>query len=695
MVNAILIWLPGGQVNAQHRRLRTILTPLCSALRARGRKVYFRSMLEDDVSTDPVGVNIWLATELAEIPPRGGANILWFLTQMKVMSQPVLMAYDAIMTSSSAHQAFLKNWLGDVRHIGFAGWPVPQLDTPRSIHDKAALLELEPISDNPSRPSARIRDLPADAVELQDYFQRYACIQSNVALRERMCGFYGYEEVVALLSGCNVTSDERRGLLSGLDLALNHRQAAEVQGDPVAKLMQGIMQMMSPQATADAVMDAVTAAEQSLMIPPSKEDDVAHPFVLGDQRHPQDDWGAFWRDAAYILQHSVVKSLLPASAEAHDFDLSKPWDVLGRLAGTRVTAPYPWTDLSLTRCFCDSAACGDLILTAEDCARVAKTAICLARYQLALSRPDAPKNRFEVPWQGVANASADSKRILRDLSRELNGHNLYRFSQSVGKPKKLSGQLDDTTAGNIGFTPKIAVFLHAFYVDVARSILTQLPPLLRKCAIYVTTDHLEKVTALDSILVENSWTRFQTRVVENKGRDIYTKLIELAGVHAEYDFVLHLHTKKSPHSKSLANWGKEAVDSLAGTGEAIARVLSAFQMDDRLGIVYPTPPEILHPAMTWARNLRISEMLAARIGLSKLEHSEHLDFPAGSMFWARTSAIRQILQADLGSDIFPIENGQEDGTPAHGLERLLGVVSRYNGFTMAQIGRRSGSSSAG
>ncbi|EXS67932.1 rhamnan synthesis F family protein [Sphingobium sp. Ant17] len=56
------------------------------------------------------------------------------------------------------------------------------------------------------------------------------------------------------------------------------------------------------------------------------------------------------------------------------------------------------------------------------------------------------------------------------------------------------------------------------------------------------------------------------------------------------------------------------------------------------------------------------------------------DFPAGSMFWARTDAILPILSADLEWEDFPLEEGQTDGTLAHCIERMFGVVAVSRNF---------------
>ena len=75
------------------------------------------------------------------------------------------------------------------------------------------------------------------------------------------------------------------------------------------------------------------------------------------------------------------------------------------------------------------------------------------------------------------------------------------------------------------------------------------------------------------------------------------------------------------------------------------------------------------------------EALAEQLGIS-LDAQRYIDFPAGSMFWARVDALRPLYGLNLPLSAFPPERGQVDGTLQHAVERLFGVITRHQGFRL-------------
>ena len=74
-----------------------------------------------------------------------------------------------------------------------------------------------------------------------------------------------------------------------------------------------------------------------------------------------------------------------------------------------------------------------------------------------------------------------------------------------------------------------------------------------------------------------------------------------------------------------------------------------------------------------------------RAGLESRNDSQKptFNFPVGSMFWARTAALRPLLELGLGWDDFPEEPVPYDGSLLHAIERLLPFVVEGAGFRNA------------
>ena len=64
--------------------------------------------------------------------------------------------------------------------------------------------------------------------------------------------------------------------------------------------------------------------------------------------------------------------------------------------------------------------------------------------------------------------------------------------------------------------------------------------------------------------------------------------------------------------------------------------------------------------------------------------ASYVQFPSGSMFWARTKALKRLYLLNLQYKDYPYERGQLDGTLAHAIERLLFFICEISGYVWLQ-----------
>ncbi len=227
----------------------------------------------------------------------------------------------------------------------------------------------------------------------------------------------------------------------------------------------------------------------------------------------------------------------------------------------------------------------------------------------------------------------------------------------------------------------IGVFLHLYYEDLAPVFAAKLANIAAPFRLYVSTNTAEKAAFIRGCLPEAD-----IRVLSNRGRDIYPKLYGFGDVAHQHDIVLHLHGKKSPHSEMLDEWLQHILDCLLGTEAEVNRILSLFETIPRLGMVTPAIFRTVLGAAHWGANQEIARELAGRLHLTgPLPGNGTLRFPVGSMFWARSAAIQPLLDLQLQPEHFPPEAGQIDGTLAHAIERMLGVVCKAGDYHILPV----------
>ncbi len=243
---------------------------------------------------------------------------------------------------------------------------------------------------------------------------------------------------------------------------------------------------------------------------------------------------------------------------------------------------------------------------------------------------------------------------------------------------------NDTAALSAGARElRTALHIHAHYTDALGTVLNHLSTNETRPALYVSVTN-EKGKAEARAALDGYAGEATVRLLPNVGRDIGPFLTGLsAELVACYDIVGHVHTKKSlslTNDALVRNWTSFLFENVLGGnigGAMLDRVLNAFAADAKLGVVFPSDPHLI----SWSRNREPAERLAASMELSPLPDS--FDFPVGTMFWMRSTALRPFAELKLDWTDYPSEPVAYDGTLLHALERLFGVVPVLQGHRAA------------
>lgn len=238
--------------------------------------------------------------------------------------------------------------------------------------------------------------------------------------------------------------------------------------------------------------------------------------------------------------------------------------------------------------------------------------------------------------------------------------------------------------------PHLAVICHMFYLEMLDEFQRYLLNIPFSFDLFVTTDSEDKKSTIEKAFWGWDKGKVEIRLAPNRGRDIAPKLIACRDIYDRYEFFLALHTKKTPHYEPLREWRPYLWQTVLGSGKIVESVFECFRVDPKLGIIAPQHMEQIRPFLGWGWNFKSAKETARRMGV-RISLDRRLDFPSGSMFWARSAALKPLLDCNFSLDEFPNETGQIDGTLSHIIERLFFFSCERAGYRWIKIIRPTSS----
>lgn len=255
----------------------------------------------------------------------------------------------------------------------------------------------------------------------------------------------------------------------------------------------------------------------------------------------------------------------------------------------------------------------------------------------------------------------------------------------------LLNQLGEQNAGTIAkinstFVKRneAVVIAHIYYEDLIDSIFdSYLAPQATQCDLIVTVMNDVSLDSLQKIKQKfNNCFIVQT---PNQGRDIRPFVIAYRLAYdLGYLYACKIHTKKSLQRHDGEEWRTQLLDSLMGSTEGVVNILKRFQADPSLGLVVSRGwlYDLSSPNM-YSGNIHWLDTLLIRLSQHKMIGKYAIQFPAGSMYWFRIAALSQLREeAFVSISEFELEAGQVDGTLAHSIERIIGLLSICNDFEL-------------
>ncbi len=230
----------------------------------------------------------------------------------------------------------------------------------------------------------------------------------------------------------------------------------------------------------------------------------------------------------------------------------------------------------------------------------------------------------------------------------------------------------------------VAVFIHLHYLNDIEFYISYIEKIPVWIDIFISyTDENIKMIVSQKIKRNNLFFVLKN----NRGRDVSALLVAFRKYIIGYEYVCFLHDKKEKivlQKEDTRNWVNCLWDNMLGSEIYIENIIYTLKINEKIGLLVP-PNDIsmkecrLHKRM-WGENLYNTQVLAKELGLVCNPNYEDSTIALGTVFWARTSALKKLFWREWKYEDFLPEPLPNDGTLSHAIERILPYVVFDSGF---------------
>lgn len=255
-------------------------------------------------------------------------------------------------------------------------------------------------------------------------------------------------------------------------------------------------------------------------------------------------------------------------------------------------------------------------------------------------------------------------------------------------PLKINKIDDDFQLERLYAKTLVAIQVHIYYTDLCKEIFGQvnLIPVPFDC--YISTDTEKKAEEIreKAKTFLNGAKNIFVEVYENRGRDVAPFIIQMSKRVSEYEYICHIHSKKSVQGSIGNRWRRYLYKHLFGTSQNISGILSRLETEPRIGLIFPeTFPYLELGIIDTIWNWRNEKLLKRLSGLNIESLPFHPIFPEGFMFWGRSDALMPLFKLGLKFETFEKEEGQYHSTLAHVIERMPVYIAKSQGYEYRRV----------
>lgn len=258
----------------------------------------------------------------------------------------------------------------------------------------------------------------------------------------------------------------------------------------------------------------------------------------------------------------------------------------------------------------------------------------------------------------------------------------------IKRKKKLNIVLPrDFSIGDVDLQKyHCAILVHLYYEDTIDKYIPYIKNIPQDVDVFFTYTDENMRDKLNQKVASHIVNRFFIKK-ENRGRDISALLVAAGNRLLDYDYICFIHDKKEKKEslkKDTEAWIYLLWENMLGSRKYIENVLYTLSSKENIGLL--VPPHLISDAFPygytnkWGKNYEIAESLAESWGLNCNLDKKKNTITLGSVFWAKTKALRKLLEREWKYEDFDEEPLANDETISHAIERIFAYVAQDAGY---------------
>lgn len=237
----------------------------------------------------------------------------------------------------------------------------------------------------------------------------------------------------------------------------------------------------------------------------------------------------------------------------------------------------------------------------------------------------------------------------------------------------------------------IIIVIHIYYYDRINMYFNYIENIPNDIFLFITISE-ERSKKIISSFLDKKRKKYKIIMKENRGRDISSLLVVARKEILKYQYVCFLHDKKEKNAEKrqdIEQWNYCLWENSVGSKAFIENIIYTFKKNNNLGLLVPPSPitENLEYGYSnlWGENFELTEKLANQMNLNCNLDNSFPPIALGTVFWAKTEALKPLFQIEWKYENFKPEPLPDDGTLSHAIERILPYVAQDAGYTTGWV----------